>query len=301
MFISKRKLIEQTMNEHDAFELCEQLGILSKSPQRCSKCNIGTLKPERGKNRKGLDLRFRCNNRRGCRNSKSIYKDTILHKAGIKISSFLNLLWAYCEHDLTKKAANEANVSEPTVIKWFKTFQQILLNSNESDKIGSNEEIIELDETHLYTRKYFVGRILKSEKWWLFGAISRSTGKINLKMTRTRDALNCCNFVRSSVNEGSIVITDYWRGYNKLSQIGYQHEKVNHSINFVDQERTWIHTQRIERLWRSIKEFIPKNTRFLDYERKIREFIIWKNFDIKKPNEKFLFMCYLIETTNDFN
>ena len=48
------------------------------------------------------------------------------------------------------------------------------------------------------------------------------------------------------------------RGYNLLSKNGFEHEKVNHSENFVNPIDASINTQKIERMWRTIKSIIPK-------------------------------------------
>ena len=56
----------------------------------------------------------------------------------------------------------------------------------------------------------------------------------------------------------SVVISDKWKAYNKLGQLGYVHKCINHSENFVDTEDNTVHTQNIERLWRDIKEWIKR-------------------------------------------
>ena len=57
---------------------------------------------------------------------------------------------------------------------------------------------------------------------------------------------------------GSIIISDKWKAYNKLSSLGYTHKTVNHSENFVDPEDPSVHTQNIERLWRDMKEWMKR-------------------------------------------
>lgn len=50
----------------------------------------------------------------------------------------------------------------------------------------------------------------------------------------------------------STIITDCWRGYNGLSEEGFEHLTVNHSLNFVNEE-TGADTNKIESQWRPIR------------------------------------------------
>ena len=51
----------------------------------------------------------------------------------------------------------------------------------------------------------------------------------------------------------SIIYTNKWKGYNDLSNIGYQHFCVNHSIEF-----KIANTNNIEGTWSWLKSFITK-------------------------------------------
>jgi hypothetical protein len=66
-------------------------------------------------------------------------------------------------------------------------------------------------------------------------------------------------FFLHNILHGSNFITDIWRGYNGISEFGYEHLKVNHSLNFVDPIDRTILTNAIERCWRSLKEHVPKS------------------------------------------
>ena len=50
------------------------------------------------------------------------------------------------------------------------------------------------------------------------------------------------------------IISDCWKAYDTLGREGYEHPRVNHSINFVSQDNPQIHTNRIESTWRHAKE-----------------------------------------------
>ena len=65
--------------------------------------------------------------------------------------------------------------------------------------------------------------------------------------------------IRHKIAPGTRIITDMWRGYNAIPRILkrgqpiYRHATVNHSQNFVNPKDPSVHTQNIERLWRSVK------------------------------------------------
>ena len=49
------------------------------------------------------------------------------------------------------------------------------------------------------------------------------------------------------------MISDNYRTYSRLRTLGWDHWMVNHSIEFVDEERRWLHTQTIEGTWKHVK------------------------------------------------
>lgn len=52
---------------------------------------------------------------------------------------------------------------------------------------------------------------------------------------------------------GTRIITDGWSSYKALGKNpNYTHASVNHSYNFVSPDDPTVHTQNIERMWRSV-------------------------------------------------
>ena len=79
---------------------------------------------------------------------------------------------------------------------------------------------------------------------------------------RTATTLN--DIISRHVAPGSIIHTDLWRGYTRISELNnITHRTVNHSQNFVD-PNTGVHTNTIEGLWRGIKLNIPPRNRTKD-------------------------------------
>ena len=44
------------------------------------------------------------------------------------------------------------------------------------------------------------------------------------------------SIIKENINPGTTIISDCWRAYNSLSEEGFKHLMVNHSVNFVDPE-----------------------------------------------------------------
>ena len=122
---------------------------------------------------------------------------------------------------------------------------------------------MEIDETLLVRRKYGTGRLLSQV--WMFGGIERVSKKRFIvplvdqedqALPRNRETL--FPIINKYILPGSVVVSDCWTAYNTLSEEGYKHWRINHSLNFVDPDDRDVHTQNIERLWRDVKEFVRR-------------------------------------------
>lgn len=71
---------------------------------------------------------------------------------------------------------------------------------------------------------------------------------------RNRETLTA--LIKEWVLPGTTIISDHWKAYDHLGEEGYEHLKVNHSVNFVD-PTTGAHTNAIESTWRHAKRFMP--------------------------------------------
>jgi hypothetical protein len=105
-----------------------------------------------------------------------------------------------------------------------------------------------------------VGRLLSNEDQgiWVFGGICRETRDAFIVEVPNRDSQTLTFAIEQHVEPGTHIISDGWRGYLGLSAQGWDHQWVNHSINFVNPEDTTVHTQTVERMWKTLKKTIPK-------------------------------------------
>jgi hypothetical protein len=141
--------------------------------------------------------------------------------------------------------------------------------------IGGEGYTVEIDETLLFRRKNNVGRILSNEitKTWYFGGICRETDKIFIIPVEKRDSVTLNEAILNHILPGTRIISDCWRGYNSVQDLNYLHDKVNHSQNFIDPKDSTIHTQKIERLWKSLKQTILKQANGIEKQSYTEEFL----------------------------
>lgn len=155
------------------------------------------------------------------------------------------------------------------------------------NKISGNGRIIEIDETRLISRRNNRGRILTGERYWVIGAIDRESKEIRLKLIRNRNMRICCEFIMENVEAETRIITDKWRSYNGLDSLGFVHDSIDHSVEFVNSEDNSIHTQTIERLWSSLKNNFPKLNSYELIEKHINRYVFKHN--LKTASKKFQF------------
>ena len=64
------------------------------------------------------------------------------------------------------------------------------------------------------------------------------------------------------VRPGTRVLTDGWKAYHHLNEIGYTWAWVNHSKNFRKPEDHTVHTNTVEGLWFVVKRTLPRSGSF---------------------------------------
>ncbi|CAC5376494.1 unnamed protein product [Mytilus coruscus] len=145
------------------------------------------------------------------------------HNLSLEKILFITYFWIYkIDQEFVK---HELSICNQTIVDWYNYCREVCIDilKIDSEKIGGDSVIVEIDESKFGKRKYHKGR--QEEGQWVFG--------------------------------GTTIISDCWKAYDCLVSEGFEHLKVNHSVNFVDPE-TGAHTNTIESTWRALKKSLPK-------------------------------------------
>lgn len=113
---------------------------------------------------------------------------------------------------------HKANFIALFVNKMMNNVDTIGINEY-SEKLGGVNQIVEIDETHLVSRRDSRGRILTGERYWVIGCIDRISKEVRCILTRNRTRNICEQFLNDNILTGTVVMTDRWRGYNNISTL----------------------------------------------------------------------------------
>ena len=115
----------------------------------------------------------------------------------------------------------------------------------------------------VFKRKNNRGRLRTNQKHqvWVFGRIERKSKFTFAEIVSKRDENTLLNVIKKFILPGTTIYSDGWKSYQNLDQHNhYHHDFVNHSMNFLNPNDKNIHTQTIERKWRSLKDHLPKSS-----------------------------------------
>lgn len=232
-------------NEHEFLGFLQFYGLLLNR-KKCIKC-----KRECGIYKRNRKYFFQCNKKKCRKQYTAIPKNSFLSNARLNMTVIVQLIFCFINDMTSTQIKKMLGLSASTVSDWLNFFREVceVAIMNSSEKLGGEGKIVEIDESVFGKRKYNKGRMVKSR--WVIGGIERGTGKCFLVPVSNRNSETIMNVIQMYINPGTTIITDEWKGYNKLCKENYTHLTVNHSINFVNAE-TGAHTNTIEGEWSKV-------------------------------------------------
>jgi transposase-like protein len=111
--------------------------------------------------------------------------------------------------------------------------------------------IVEVDETYVGgVQKGMRGRNPKNtNKTVVMGMVERG-GRLKTQVVPNAKAPSLLPHIQKSVAKGTWIVSDELYAYKPLTRMGYPHDSINHSRQYVDGN---IHTNTIEGFWSQLK------------------------------------------------
>jgi transposase-like protein len=182
---------------------------------------------------------------------------------GSKLSCFdilhISLLWLH-KVSVTSCISLTGH-SSSTISNFYHHFRVLVTSAlrKEDQIIGGSGVVVEIDETKLGKRKYHRGHRVEGV-WVVVGIERRLNGKMFILPVKDRSAATLRQIISKHVLEGSIIMTDMWKGYKDLDEFNMIHLTVNHSQFFKD-PITDACTNMVEGVNSGIKRAIPVRNR----------------------------------------
>jgi len=212
----------------------------------------------------------------------SIRHGSIFEDSKLPIKTIVCILYEWARLTTVEECAFQSGLDKTTISRWYRRFRQIAednIRTTATQLNGSPDDIVEVDECQIGRRKHHRGRAPTAV--WIVGGVVRGSNQSQLfiEIVRKRNAATLTDVLLRRVDRGATIVTDGWRGYRNLTEVGFIHKVVNHSVNFVDRNNSEIHTQNIENLWRCLRRFLHGRSNYsrrhlLSY---IHEFIFRKS------------------------
>jgi hypothetical protein len=208
---------------------------------------------------------FRCPSH-NCRKEISIRYGTFFYGSAMPTSRILLISWEWLYKTPARALSHKYKFSPKTITAFYKHLRILVAGDiqEENQKIGGQGVVVEVDECKMGKRKYHRGH--RVDGVWVFGGVERNdTTRVFFVKVEDRSREMLLRAIAEHIERGSIICSDLWRGYIGLSENGYQHNTVNHSLHFKD-PISGTHTNTIEGIWNGLKlQITPRNrTKFID-------------------------------------
>lgn len=234
------------------------------------------------------DLVFRCTSF-SCKGRRlSMKLHTFFFKSNLKCVEILELALYWLHGVSVTSSTSLTGFSSHTVSDFYNHFRQLVSSAIDEEHvtIGGPEIVVEIDETKLGKRKYNRGHRVDGV-WVLVGIERTETRKMFAIQVENRSADVLIPLIQKYVLPGSIIISDLWKSYSSLNQLGYSHLTVNHSDTFKD-STTGACTNTVEGTNNALKIKIPPRNRTKNQiDNYLFEFI-WRRKNKKKLFEGFV-------------
>lgn len=188
-----------------------------------------------------------------CRSQVYPLAGTIFEKSSTPLKSWFYAMYLMASTRCgisSKQLERELGVSYKTALRMFRKIRD-LMNENNGPLLGE----VEIDETYVGGRHPGKRGRGAAGKTVVMGMVQRQ-GHARVFVTPDVKARSLLPIIREHIPtaKGTIVYTDELPSYNRLTRMGYTHERVRHSAKQYVAGRA--HVNSVECLWSNIKRGI---------------------------------------------
>ena len=174
----------------------------------------------------------------------------MFEKSKLSLKMWLHLLYNFSMQTGAVKTSNLLGLNVDTVSIAFATLRGFITIHLEQNPImlGGFAKELQIDEScWSHTGKYHKGKARSKKPVWVFGIVDTTVRPCvgYMEIVSHRDKKTLYPILQKRCIPGSRIYSDEWAAYRKVyEELGFDHETVNHSKNFVN-PLTGVHTQAI--------------------------------------------------------
>ena len=231
--------------------------------------------------------------------------------------------------------AAQTQHSTATIFEWYNTCRSVCSSviERELQFFGTRQNSGQIDESYFSgRRKYSRGRLLQGDvrrryidddeselpgwneensdcvnlpygrdekEWQWFLGIYFSRTQVRFIRVKNRTSEVLLSVIKKYLRVGSLIWTNEFKSYKCLSNHGYEHEMVNHSVNYVDPE-TGAHTQAVERCWVDGKSWYRDSNVNLTLLQSHQHETSRRKLRTPELNNGTLFQAFLVDIGNSY-
>lgn len=256
-----KQILAITVDEESTVNYLREERLLA-STMRCPKCRELMPLVKVPENITSDQEIFKCS-KRNCRKIRSIRHRSFFSKSKLKLSEAILLMHLWAKKYSQNLIIDDFDFAKQTVTDWARFCRDLCVERFDRmnhTMIGGPGKIVEIDESLLVKRKFNKGRLLKQQ--WIFGGIERSDNgekRFFIEFVDERTESVLIPIIQRRIAPGTKIISDGWRSYSNLSNLGYSHSVIVHEDNFVHPNDSTVHTQNVESMWSVLKRFLRKH------------------------------------------
>ncbi|CAG8712934.1 33433_t:CDS:2, partial [Gigaspora margarita] len=148
-----------------------------------------------------------------CGYGQTIRSGTWLENSCLSLAQIAKIMFCWSDKLPQKFAACESGVSVQSMVDWYNFCRDICCVTlmNQSDKIGGEGKVVEIDESKFGKRKYNRGKRVEGQ--WVFGGVKRDSDKMFMVTVPDRKQETLIKILEKYVKKGTTIYSDFWAAY----------------------------------------------------------------------------------------